>query len=90
MDGGTVIRNMASRQLIFENAGLDASTACAAAFIMDNIHGGYPTEELIKSSPFTHAFTYLLSAGLVTAGRQLTEKGLQAYRLELRKIYPTH
>ena len=79
------------RQRALEEGGIkDPKVACAAGLIMDNIYNGYPTADLITAWPFSDAFTYLVSADLVTQDRQLTQKGLEVYGLENRKIYPIH
>ena len=71
-----------SLQTYFEKCGInDPDTACAAAFILDNIAKNYPTGDLITVEPFSSAYEYLSSAGLITRDNplQMTQLGRKAY-----------
>ena len=71
-----------SLQAYLEDCGIqDHNTACAAALIMENIRGEYPTDELVTAEPFSSAVTYLEAAGLVTGKPlHLTDLGLDVYK----------
>ena len=89
MDEKSKIKGFVSLQKSMEDAGVtDPDVACSAAFIMDNIFLGYPTEDLVTSYPLSEAFAYLVSSGLVTIGHRLTDAGLRAYKGQNGKIYP--
>ncbi|HLC77392.1 MAG TPA: hypothetical protein VJH04_04280 [archaeon] len=91
MNEEAIIKDIVLRQKALEESGInDPKVACAAGCIISNIRHDYPTADLITAYPFSDAFAYLVSAGLVTTDRQLTEKGRSVYNLEDIKVYPIH